>query len=99
MENQKRGPFAQQQADLTNAFENLRESTQQKINLIMDNHISDDTPMKNFRPELDKQIETLHLMVSSYFGDCDRRKQRIEAVISEQVDVSGFKEIGAALCS
>lgn len=87
------GPFASQQKDLVDAFEVLKNSVRSKIEKIEASAFSEkDT--KSFRQDLDKQIEHLHLMVSSYFGDCDNRKQQIEAVISEKVDVSDFMEIG-----
>ena len=88
------GPFGIQQRELVEAFEALKNSVRSKIDKIESGSPNDkDLNMKSFRQDLDKQIEHLHLMVSSYFGDCDNRKQQIEAVISDQVDVSNFKDI------
>lgn len=86
------GPFAAQQKDLAEAFDQLRKSVRGKIEKI-GTTMPSEKDAKLFRQELDKQVEHLHLMVSSYFGDCDNRKQQIEAVISEQIDVLDFKVI------
>lgn len=90
------GPFSAQQKELVDAFEALKNSVRSKIEKI-ETSMPNEKDLKIFRQDLDKQIEHLHLMVSSYFGDCNNRKQQIEAVISERVDVSDFKEIGKQL--
>lgn len=94
-------PFSKQQKQLSDAFKELKNSVRSKIDKIDKNDSGSpndkDLNLKAFRQELDKQVEHLHLMISSYFGDCDRRKQQIEAVISEQVDVSDFRRIGESL--
>ena len=96
---QEKGPFSHRQMELNKAFYTLKDSAYKKIDELEKSTQFDNDKQKQFRTELDKQVEVLHLMVSSYFGSCDKRKQLIEACISEQIDVSDFKEIGKALCS
>jgi hypothetical protein len=92
--------FEKQQADVQKAFDTLRQSTSQKVDLIKTSGaLLDEATMRNYRAELDRQIEALHLAVSNYIGDCDRRKQKIEAAIAERLDVSAFGRIGASLCT
>jgi fructose-1,6-bisphosphatase len=93
------GPFSKQQEELTEKFEALSKSTTQKVNDIMRGAaMTSDGTMKKFRSELDRQIEALHLASSNYFGDCEKRRQQVESVISENIDIAGFAEIGEALC-
>jgi hypothetical protein len=93
------GPFSEQQQELTEAFMKVKTSTIQKTKQILNATTPmDEQTQRSTRAELDKQIENLHLAVSTYFGDCDKRAQNIEAAISQSLDVAGFAEIGEALC-
>jgi hypothetical protein len=93
------GPFAAQQKELQTAFDQLCESTFRKANEILSSQVlMDEQTTRRHRADLDRQIEAVHLAVSNYFGDCDKRKQRIEAAISQSLDVDGFGAIGAELC-
>lgn len=91
------GPFDQQQRELTEAFNLLKNVVNDKISQILESTTIEENMMKQFRSEIDKQAEMLHLSISNYSGDCDRRKQKIEAKISENVDVVEFGLIGERL--
>jgi hypothetical protein len=94
------GPFSQQQRELKESFEKLKTSTIQKMRQILGAPAPlDEQTHRANRAELDRQIENLHLAVSTYFGDCDKRKQVIEAAVSLAIDVRGFATIGAVLSS
>jgi hypothetical protein len=93
------GPFSKQQDELRKAFDTFHTSTLQKVSDIKRAAVVvDEATMRGYRADLDRQIEALHLAVSNYVGDCDRRKQRIEAAMSEQLDIADFEDIGKALC-
>jgi hypothetical protein len=93
------GPFSVQQKELQNALDQLCESTFRKANEILSSQVlMDEQTTRRHRADLDRQIEAVHLAVANYFGDCDKQKQKIEAAISQSLDVKGFGAIGAELC-
>ena len=85
--------YSKQQTELQNVFELLKRKSIKKIKNIKEGNLteSDFTRAKN---TINSNVENLHLAVSNYFGDCDRRKLRIEAAISEKIDIQNFKKIG-----
>ena len=86
-------PFSKQQESLSDTFYKLREIANSKIEVLQRNPNLTDEQLNQYKTEIGKQVEALHLMISNYFGDCDRRKQRIEASVSQKFDVQGFSDI------
>ena len=95
------GLFAKQEDELVNAYEKLKKSVRNKITKINNGTLvlseKDTAKTNNIKKKLDDKVEGLHLAVSNYFGDCDKRKQRIEAEISEKVDFNDFGRIAETL--
>jgi len=92
------GPYNKQHKDLQQVFYELRDISKKKIEKLKSLKTApDEAKINKYKTTLNTKVETLHLAVSNYFGDCDRRKLRIETMISEQVDVEGFSNIAATL--
>ena len=90
--------FPERQKELETSFNRLMATTLSIIDNVCSGQAQlDDMVLKQYRTDLDEQIESVHLCISNYFGECDRRKQKIEAKISEQIDVSDFSLIGDEL--
>lgn len=87
--------FTKQQNDLETAFEKLKKTARNKITKINNGtlNMNDEETLTRSKQKLNTEVEALHLAVSNYFGDCDRRKQKIEAEISTRLDVEGFSDI------
>lgn len=101
MEQQGEKQFEQQMSELTKAFENLRKTTYSALTRINSQELiitEDDSPDKvKVKQQLDTEVEALHLAVSNLFGDCDKRKLKIEAAITQNVDISDFSTIANRL--
>lgn len=93
--------FTKQQDTLTKAFEKLKKTTRNKMRKINEGQINgnDKDLMTKIKSKLNGEVEALHLAVSNYFGDCDKRKQKIEAEISEKVDFTDFGYIADTILS
>ena len=93
--------FAKQEEVLIEAYEKLKNTTRSTITQINEGTLvldpKDQATITKIKKELDEEVEALHLAVSNYFGDCDKRKQKIEAEISEKIDIEGFGQIGDTL--
>ena len=93
---QNQGLFAKQEEDLERAYEKLKKTTRNKIRKINEGKIvinEKDPLTTKIKKKIDDEVEALHLAVSNFYGDCDKRKQKIEAEISEKVDFEGFGKI------
>ena len=86
---------------ITKAFEKLKKTTRNKMRKINEGQINgnDKDLMTKIKSKLNGEVEALHLAVSNYFGDCDKRKQKIEAEISEKVDFTDFGYIADTILS
>ncbi|KAH0792784.1 hypothetical protein GPJ56_003407 [Histomonas meleagridis] len=98
--NQNQYAFPERQDELETSFHKLVTTTMSIIENVCSGQAQlDDMNLKQYRTDLDEQIESVHLCISNYFGECDRKKQKIEAKISEQIDVTDFSMIGEELCN
>lgn len=92
-----RGPFSSQLQELSKTIISIEELVQKTINkYTRQDQIEEPEPNVS---EFNKQIEGLHLKDTSFFGECDHRKQQIEAAISQRLDVQGFQDIAKRLQS
>ena len=97
-ENLGRGRFNKQQEELKLALDKLQELTAEKINFIVQNQGNlTEEQFVRARTILDTHAELLHLSITNYFGDCDKRKQKIEVQIGNNLDISQFGSLGHQL--
>ena len=100
---EEEGPFDKYQNELRVSLEELHNSVVSKVRQAKEEFQrqttldQNDQQVKKVRTDLDKQLERVHLAASNYFGQCTERRTEIEKVISEQLDVIGFGEVGRAL--
>ncbi|EAY07334.1 hypothetical protein TVAG_139640 [Trichomonas vaginalis G3] len=97
----EKNQFNTQMNELVHAFDNLKQTTTNTIIAITNSELKitdEETPEKlKAKQALDTDVENLHLAVSNFFGDCDKQKQKIEAIIATNVDFSEFNSIADQL--
>ena len=100
MEEPRVGRFHKQQTELKASLTKMQEITAQKIAFIVQNQGNlTAEQLANACSDLDTQTEQLHLSITNYFGDCDKRKQKIEAQIGNNLDTSDFSSLGHKLAT
>ena len=58
---------------------------------------SADIDFETQKKSLSSEVETLHLAVSNFFGDCDKRKQDIETETACKLDIKDFSLVADIL--
>lgn len=91
-------PRFDQQQSLKENFKKFRNVVANNLSYIVrqQGDVSDEE-LNKARNEIDNAAENLHLTITNYFGDCDKRKLKLEAKIGTNLDVKDFYNIGEAL--